>query len=216
MVNSPQTFGARLRDLRKSRNLTQRDLAAQIRLSLNYLDKLERDYNGPPSAAVLLDLARALRADADELFALSGKIPPQIENGLIASPLLVQLVHLGMKWGPDELRAFLAAQGVPEARLNFVAAREARMKAVERRPQRDAITAEMRRHVFSLDNHECVYCSSVSILEIDHIFPFSNGGTNQIENLVTCCARCNAKKKERICSFPMVFGRFRVEIEGEK
>lgn len=207
------TFGSRLRELRQQRGLSQRDFAAQIRLSATYLEKLERDYSAPPSAPVLLDMARALHADADELFALCGKLPPEVENNLAASPLLVQLARLGMAWEPEQLRAFLSVQGVPDAKLSFAAAREAKQKSVERRAVRETITAEMRRAVFGRDNNECVYCSSPSILEVDHVFPHSHGGTNCLENLVTCCARCNAKKKDKACNFPMVFGRFRRQIE---
>lgn len=209
-----KTFGARLRQLREVRGLSQRDLAAQIRVSVTYLDKLERDYHAPPSAPVLRDAARALKADADELFALSGKIPPELENALTASPLLVQLAKLGAAWEPEQLREFLRSQGVPEKKLGFEAARNARQKSLDRRVQREHITAETRRAIFALDGWECVYCSSRSILEIDHIFPHSHGGTDEPGNLVTCCAKCNGLKKAKVCTFPMVFGRFRAQLEG--
>lgn len=33
---------------------------------------------------------------------------------------------------------------------------------------------------------------------IDHVIPLSKGGTNDEENLVTCCSRCNSKKSCKI------------------
>jgi 5-methylcytosine-specific restriction endonuclease McrA len=32
---------------------------------------------------------------------------------------------------------------------------------------------------------------------LDHITPLSRGGTNDIENLVLCCSRCNYKKDKK-------------------
>ena len=157
-------------------------------------------------------MARALRIEADELFALAGRIPPEIENSLAASPLLVQIVRLAQRWPAEDLRAFLAAQGVPESRLQLVACSNPRIKTVERRPQRENISAELRRAVFSADGYECVYCSSRALLEVDHIYPFSLGGTNDFENLVTSCSACNSKKKNREVPFVMVFGRFKSEV----
>ena len=66
---------------------------------------------------------------------------------------------------------------------------------------------------FRRDNFECVYCSAPAVLELDHIYPISAGGTNEPENLVTSCNRCNNKKKDREVPPPMVFGRFREIVE---
>lgn len=40
----------------------------------------------------------------------------------------------------------------------------------------------------------------MAILEVDHIHPFSMGGTDHIDNLVTSCFDCNRGKSDRVLS----------------
>jgi 5-methylcytosine-specific restriction endonuclease McrA len=35
-------------------------------------------------------------------------------------------------------------------------------------------------------------------LQIDHVLPLSKGGTNRLENVVPCCARCNLSKGSKL------------------
>jgi len=57
---------------------------------------------------------------------------------------------------------------------------------------------EIIRKVFNRDKHTCQYCSQVGgKLEVDHVIPFSKGGTNDLNNLVTSCRRCNRQKKDK-------------------
>lgn len=54
------------------------------------------------------------------------------------------------------------------------------------------------------DRHEnkCLWCGKSSIkLTIDHVIPISKGGSNYASNLQPLCARCNAKKNNRILDF---------------
>lgn len=83
---------------------------------------------------------------------------------------------------------------------------------------RTTISYKRKKIVFERDKYTCVYCkrkaekiieqkgrsNKLLILllisddwrpfEIDHKIPVSKGGTNEIKNLVTSCARCNNKK----------------------
>jgi len=59
----------------------------------------------------------------------------------------------------------------------------------------------LRFEVFMRDNFTCRYCGRMppeAVLEIDHIIPRSKGGTNGIDNLVTCCRECNQGKRVKI------------------
>ena len=197
-------FGARLRQLREARGESRRDLAARVRLSQAYLEKVERGNAAAPAALTIEDLARALGAAPDELCALAGKLAPDLERLLVASPLLVQLVRVASKWDAVRLRDFLFSQGV--APVAWVAAPSP--KNDERRVAREVVSAETRRAVFYLDGYECVYCSKTTLLEVDHVQPVTLGGTNDLDNLVTCCEKCNKKKGNREKPFVMVFGRF--------
>lgn len=43
----------------------------------------------------------------------------------------------------------------------------------------------------------CVDCKSYDDLTIDHIIPLSQGGTNNLSNLVVRCRACNSRKHNR-------------------
>ena len=40
----------------------------------------------------------------------------------------------------------------------------------------------------------CMYCGGNELLEIEHIYPKSLGGTSDLENLTTACSKCNQQK----------------------
>jgi 5-methylcytosine-specific restriction endonuclease McrA len=52
--------------------------------------------------------------------------------------------------------------------------------------------------VFRRDNYTCRYCGRIGgKLEADHIIPFSKGGSDELDNLVTSCRTCNRQKKDK-------------------
>ena len=63
--------------------------------------------------------------------------------------------------------------------------------------ERKAISKKTRFEVFKRDKFTCQYCGKMApdvILEVDHIKPVAEGGTNSIMNLVTACRDCNRGK----------------------
>jgi 5-methylcytosine-specific restriction endonuclease McrA len=62
------------------------------------------------------------------------------------------------------------------------------------------ISLNLRIKVLSRDKFRCVFCGKSPAtdigtqLHIDHIIPFSKGGTNTIDNLQTLCEKCNLGK----------------------
>jgi hypothetical protein len=56
-----------------------------------------------------------------------------------------------------------------------------------------------RKNIFFRDNYTCQYCGERNIkkMTLDHVVPRSRDGGNTWENLVTCCRRCNVKKRDR-------------------
>lgn len=70
--------------------------------------------------------------------------------------------------------------------------------------KRKPIGPKLRYTVFSRDNFTCVYCGRgvpEVVLQVDHILPVAEGGTNDIDNLVTACAECNLGKGKTILEF---------------
>ena len=54
-----------------------------------------------------------------------------------------------------------------------------------------------RRLVLQRDNHRCTQCGATSDLEVHHIVPRAEGGTNDPDNLVTLCANCHSDSHDR-------------------
>lgn len=65
-------------------------------------------------------------------------------------------------------------------------------------PKRKPISAKVRGYLLSLYNYTCAYCDSGKLLQIDHIYPFSKGGTNDIDNLQVLCRKCNLTKRDSV------------------
>ena len=83
------TFGDKIRELRKAKNLSQRDLAAKVKVNFTYISKIENerlDFGDYPSDDLIRKLAKALGADADELLILAKKVPESIRKRVIQRP----------------------------------------------------------------------------------------------------------------------------------
>jgi len=87
-------FGQRLRELRKQKKISQRDLATQVAVDFTYLSKIEGGRLAPPSEDVIRRLAQALDADENELINLAGKIPKDLKAVLEESPQAVELLRV--------------------------------------------------------------------------------------------------------------------------
>lgn len=62
--------------------------------------------------------------------------------------------------------------------------------------KRIALTKVIRNKVLNKNNFRCIKCGAKRNLEIDHIKPISDEGTNDIENLQTLCYRCHKRKSK--------------------
>jgi 5-methylcytosine-specific restriction endonuclease McrA len=54
---------------------------------------------------------------------------------------------------------------------------------------------EVREYLFEKWGRKCVYCDAVNVpLNLDHLIPGSNGGSDRASNLVPACIPCNQNK----------------------
>lgn len=68
---------------------------------------------------------------------------------------------------------------------------------------RKSLSKSARFGVFKRDGFRCMYCGAhppTVILHVDHIHPVAEGGTNDIDNLITACEPCNLGKGARLLS----------------
>jgi hypothetical protein len=61
------------------------------------------------------------------------------------------------------------------------------------KPNRATIKPSVRAAVLARDRHHCATpgCRATSFLEVHHVKPRGQGGTNRAENLITLCSRCH-------------------------
>lgn len=68
---------------------------------------------------------------------------------------------------------------------------------------RKSLSKKLRFDVFKRDEFQCVYCGAHPpsvVLQIDHIHPVAEGGSNEIDNLITSCQPCNLGKGAKLLS----------------
>jgi HTH-type transcriptional regulator, competence development regulator len=75
-----ESFGQRIQRLRRSRGLTQRQVAAELGIDFTYLSKLENDRGEPPGEDTIRGLAAVLMTDEEMLLAMAGKIPAELRD----------------------------------------------------------------------------------------------------------------------------------------
>lgn len=79
----------------------------------------------------------------------------------------------------------------------------------EPRSQSNTVCKKERSKVLERDGNECLRCGSTADLEIHHIIPVSQGGSDELENLATLCSEChkdarlsNPQERGEICAYP--------------
>lgn len=63
---------------------------------------------------------------------------------------------------------------------------------------RAPIPDSVRATVLRRDGYACQSCGCRDDLTLDHIYPWSLGGPDTVENLQTLCRSCNSRKRDRV------------------
>lgn len=82
--------------------------------------------------------------------------------------------------------------------------------------KRKQLSKKVRFEIFKRDSFKCQYCGQSSpdvILEVDHIKPVSDGGTNDMTNLITACFDCNRGKSNILLDDKSVLEKQRKQLE---
>lgn len=67
MANINQKLGKRIRSIRRSKKITQEDLAYEAKIDYSYLNEIENAKRNP-STTILSKIARVLKISVSELF----------------------------------------------------------------------------------------------------------------------------------------------------
>lgn len=81
---------------------------------------------------------------------------------------------------------------------------------------RKPLSKKIRFEVLKRDSFKCQYCGNSApdvLLEVDHIKPVAQGGTNDIWNLVTSCQPCNSGKSDRTLSDQTVVAKAKKQLD---
>ena len=112
------TIGQRIREIRKSRNLTQRELADRVGINFTYLSRVENDRlddEQTPREETLQRIAKALEADPDELLLLARRIPDSYRDRILSSPgVFRKLLNLSDADLEDLVGQLSSTPGVPD------------------------------------------------------------------------------------------------------
>jgi hypothetical protein len=68
---------------------------------------------------------------------------------------------------------------------------------VQPAPRKPSLSA-LREIVFERDDGRCRHCGVTERLSLDHIYPKSLGGSDELDNLQTLCRSCNSRKGAKV------------------
>jgi len=88
-----KTFGQTLRELRRSKSVSQRDLAEKVGVDFSYISKVENDRLPPPAADTIVKICKELGVPPNELLASTGKMPTDVKERLSTSTAALEFVR---------------------------------------------------------------------------------------------------------------------------
>ena len=88
-----KTFGQTLKEIRRSKGVTQRQLAIAVGVDFSYISKVENDRMPPPAADTIVKICEKLGVLSDELLAMTGKMPTPIKEAISENPAAQQFLR---------------------------------------------------------------------------------------------------------------------------
>ncbi len=80
-----ETFGQILKELRRNKNISQRELADKVGVDFSYISKLENDRLAPPAAETIIRIANTLDIPSEVLLSYSGKVSDEMRDTISSS-----------------------------------------------------------------------------------------------------------------------------------
>lgn len=110
-----ETFGQTVKRLRKSKRITQLELAERIGVDFTYVSKIENDRTmRSPAESTIRKIAEVLGTDSEELILLANKIPQNLQETIVQEPLAVDFLRTVPKFNVndrEEIRKIIEKAG---------------------------------------------------------------------------------------------------------
>jgi len=87
------TFGTLLKEIRRSKQVSQRELAKKVGVDFSYISKIENDRLAPPAADTIIRICEALEIPSEVLLAQTGKVSSEMKDAITASPAAVRFMN---------------------------------------------------------------------------------------------------------------------------
>ena len=95
-------FGATIRKLREEKEISIKKLSEKIGMTPTYLAPVERDAFKPPAVKLIIKIAKALGANADELCSSAGKVSPETQRAIAKNPASIGRIIRAVAKLPDK------------------------------------------------------------------------------------------------------------------
>ena len=99
-----ETFGQKMRALRRAAGVTQRELAKQVGVDFSYVSKLENGRLPAPAAETIVRFAQILDCTTEDLLAAGQKMPGDLGNSLASDATALRFLReaVELHLTPDE------------------------------------------------------------------------------------------------------------------
>jgi HTH-type transcriptional regulator, competence development regulator len=87
-----KTFGESLKERRKSKDISQLDLAKKVGVDISYISKIENGKLPPPAAETILKISKVLNLPAEELLSFSGKVTDEMKDVISSSASAIKFI----------------------------------------------------------------------------------------------------------------------------
>ena len=104
-------FGDKIKQLRESREMTQKDLAEKIGIVVTYLSKIENNkvpyYLSEDKLKKIVNIFNLNERDEKELFELAQKTPPLVKELAMREPVYQFLRTIPTNWDDKKIEKFI-------------------------------------------------------------------------------------------------------------
>ena len=98
-----ETFGQRIKRLRKEKRITQLELAERIEVDFTYVSKIENDKTlRAPAESTIRRIAEVLGTDPEELIIFAEKVPDNLRQTLVQDTLAVDFLRVVPKFNGEQ------------------------------------------------------------------------------------------------------------------